>query len=130
MAWLDDLFRLMVSEGASDLHISSDCVPMLRLHGDMVEVPGHEPIDPRRMEEVLEEITPTENQNQFDNHYDTDFAYELPGAARFRVNLFVDRKGPGAVFRQIPSEVLTAEQLDLPTSRSWTCAISPRAWSS
>ena len=124
MAWLDDLFRLMVSEGASDLHISSDCKPMLRLHGDMVEIPDQEVIDPRRMEAILEEITPTENQNQFDNLYDTDFAYELKDVARFRVNLFVDRKGPGAVFRQIPSEVLTAEQLDLPKAVTDLCYLS------
>jgi twitching motility protein PilT len=124
MAWLDELFRTMVSEGASDLHLSTDCVPKFRLHGDMVDVPGQEPIDARRMSQILEEITPVENQNQFDNQCDTDFAYELEGVARFRSNLFMDLKGPGAVFRQIPSEVLTAEQLELPKVVTDLCYLS------
>ncbi len=60
------------------------------------------------------EITPEVNREQFEAEHDTDFAYEIPGEARFRCNLFLDRKGPGGVFRLIPTKILTAEDLGLP----------------
>jgi twitching motility protein PilT len=114
MAWIDALFQRMVQEGASDLHMTSGCVPMFRLHGDMVPVEGCPVITPEQMQSVLFEIAPDDNKKQFLAENDTDFAYELADLARFRVNLFRDRKGPGAVFRQIPTKVLTVEQLGLP----------------
>ena len=124
MAWIDELFRLMVSEGASDLHMSSGAVPRFRLHGEIVDVPGQTELEADRLEQIFEEITPQKNQDQFFSEWDTDFAYEIDGLARFRANLFMDRKGPGAVFRQIPDEVLTAEQLNLPKAVTDLCYLS------
>lgn len=124
MAWIDSLFRKMTAEGASDLHLTSGMVPKFRLHGEIVDVAGAEPLDPTRLREVLDEILPAENREQFDTECDTDFAYELPGTARFRANFFQDRAGPGAVFRQIPDEVLTSEQLNLPKVVTDLCYLS------
>ena len=62
---------------------------------------------------LLKPIMPEKNRRSSPQRHDTDFAYEIPGLARFRANVFVDRKGPGAVFRVIPSKILTAEQLGL-----------------
>jgi twitching motility protein PilT len=76
------------------------------------------------MFQVLHEITPDSNREQFEREHDTDFAYELPGKARFRCNLFMDHRGPGGVFRQIPSEVLTCDQLGLPKAVRDLCFLS------
>ena len=124
MAWIDSLFRKMTAEGASDLHLTSGLVPKFRLHGEIVDVAGAEPLDAQRLAEVLGEILPPDNRVQFEAECDTDFAYELPGTARFRANYFQDRNGPGAVFRQIPDEVLTAEQLNLPKVVTDLCYLS------
>ncbi len=124
MAWIDSLFRKMTVEGASDLHMTSGLVPKFRLHGEIIDVPGAEALDAEALARVLSEILPEENRLQFEQESDTDFAYELPGTARFRANLFMDRNGPGAVFRQIPDEVLTAEQLDLPKVVTDLCFLS------
>jgi twitching motility protein PilT len=69
-------------------------------------------------------ITPESNREQFEKEHDTDFAYELPGKARFRCNLFMDHRGPGGVFRQIPSNVLTCDQLGLPKAVRDLCFLS------
>ena len=116
MAWIDTLLNRMAELGASDLHMTSQRKPMFRLHGEMVEIEECPPITPEQMGQILGEITPTENEEQFRSECDSDFAYQIPGVARYRVNLFLDNRGPGAVFRLIPEEVLTAEQLALPKS--------------
>ena len=115
MAKLDVLFRKMVEIDASDLHLTSGMPPMFRLHGDIKPVEGLL-LGEDEMYQALLEITPDANRAQFEAENDTDFAYELEGVARFRSNLFRDHRGPGAVFRQIPSEILTVEQLGLPPS--------------
>ena len=124
MAWLDTLFTQMTSEGASDLHMTSGQVPKFRLHGDIGDVRGQGIVPPEMMAKVLREIVPDRNWEQFEREHDTDFAYELPGIARIRCNYFMDRYGPGAVFRQIPCEILTAEQLNLPQSVMDLCFLS------
>jgi twitching motility protein PilT len=124
MAHIDSLFHKMIELGASDLHMTSECVPMFRLHGEMQPVEGQPAIPAGQMEQILLEIAPDLNQKQFLNEWDSDFAYEIEGLARFRCNLFMDRKGPGAVFRQIPSKVLTAEQLNLPKAVLDFCYLS------
>jgi twitching motility protein PilT len=124
MAWIDELFRRMVEAGASDLHMTSGQTPSFRQSGDIVPVGGCAPISPEQMRQVLYEITPRENQAEFEKCSDTDFAYEIAGLARFRCNLFMDRNGIGGVFRQIPSEVLTAQQLNLPKSVLDLCLLS------
>jgi twitching motility protein PilT len=124
MAWIDALFQRMVQNGASDLHMTSTLTPMFRLHGDIVPVEGCPPITPEQMGQILMEITPDHNKAEFDKTHDTDFAYELPGFGRFRSNLFMDHRGPGGVFRLIPSKILTAEQLGLPKPILDLCHLS------
>jgi twitching motility protein PilT len=102
----------MLERGASDLHLSSDCVPMLRIDGDMAPVGDYGPINSERLRELLWTLAPEKNREEWHARKDTDFAHENPGA-RFRVNVFADRKGIGAVMRQIPNEILTAEKMGL-----------------
>jgi twitching motility protein PilT len=124
MAWLDSLFQIMTQSGASDLHMTSGRKPMLRVDGDMVEIEQCSEITAEQMKGILFEITPEPNQKQFDAENDTDFAYELEGSGRFRANLFMDHRGPGGVFRTIPSEILTAEKLGLPKAVMDLCMLS------
>ena len=124
MAWIDALFNRMVEVGASDLHMTSGVKPQFRLHGDIVPIDECAEIQPDQMSQILKEIAPNKNWTQFEEEWDTDFAYYLPGVARFRVNLFMDNRGPGAVFRVIPEEILTVDQLNLPQSIRDLCFLS------
>jgi len=124
MAWIDALFNRMVEIEASDLHMTSGRKPMLRLDGEMVEMGECPELAAEQMRQILMEICPSANQQQFTEECDTDFAYELPGLARFRCNYFEDNRGPGAVFRVIPEEILTAEQLGLPPAVLEFCKLS------
>ena len=123
MAKLDVLFRKMVEIDASDLHISSGTVPMFRLHGDMVPLEGFN-LQGDELLNALLELAPEANRQQFEAEHDTDFAYELAGHGRFRSNLFMDHRGPGGVFRLIPSKILTVEQLGLPPTVLQFCNLS------
>ncbi|MFT7486717.1 MAG: twitching motility protein PilT [Candidatus Paceibacteria bacterium] len=124
MAWIDSLFQRMGDLDASDLHMTSSRKPMFRLHGDMVEIEDCADLQPDQMRQILYEIIPDRNREQFEECGDTDFAYELPGVARFRCNYFMDHRGPAAVFRLIPSEILTAEKLGLPQPVLDLCFLS------
>jgi twitching motility protein PilT len=107
------LLRKMFKMGCSDLHMTANHRPMVRLHGEMQEFTDH-PLTPAdRMRDIIAEIMSPHNKEQFDEFHDTDFAHEITGLARFRVNVFMDRFGMGAVFRQIPMEIVTAEKLAL-----------------
>src|SRR5438094_65155 len=100
MPEIDTLFRAMCDAKASDLHLSSTMPPLLRLDGSMMPLDAaRPPLSPAEIEALLEPIMPKENQEEFKQRRDTDFAYEVAGLARFRANVFMDRKGPGAVFR-------------------------------
>ena len=124
MAWIDALFQRMVASGASDLHMTSNLVPMFRLHGEMVKVEGCSVITPEQMQAILYEIAPAPNRAEFEETSDTDFAYALPNEGRFRANFFRDHRGPGAVFRLIPSKILSAEKLGLPKCVLDLCHLS------
>jgi twitching motility protein PilT len=113
MAWIDGLFKMMTDKKASDLHMTSEHVPMVRASGDMMPLDGVPKLSRDQMKQILFEICPERNQKQFEESWDTDFAYALEGCGRFRCNFFMDRFGPGAVFRRIPDKILTAEQLGL-----------------
>ncbi len=123
MAELDKYFKLMVEHNTSDLHFCTGCKPMFRKDGSIMPLKADESITPERAERVLFEICPETNREEFQRCNDTDFAYELAGFGRFRVNLFRDHKGMGGVFRLIPSEVLTFEQLNLPSSLKRFCKL-------
>jgi twitching motility protein PilT len=111
---VEKLLLEMKKLGASDLHLSTDQVPMVRLHGEIQPIPGTKAINAEDMLKQLYEITPPKNRKEFEERSDTDFAHSIPGVSRFRANMFRDRKGPGAVFRAIPFNILTPEQLGLP----------------
>jgi twitching motility protein PilT len=111
---IDALFHSMCELRASDLHLSVGSPPLVRKDGHM------QPIDAAAaalaaadVEALLTPIMPERNRKEFAERHDSDFAYEIPNLARFRANAFVDRQGPGAVFRVIPSKILTAEDLGL-----------------
>ncbi|HKT82105.1 MAG TPA: type IV pilus twitching motility protein PilT [Vicinamibacterales bacterium] len=111
---IDALFQQMCAMGASDLHLCVGSPPIVRKDGHMVSIDAAAPtLDGAQLEMLLAPIMPERNRKEFGERHDTDFAYEIPGLARFRANAFFDRRGPGAVFRVIPTKILTAEQLGL-----------------
>ncbi len=113
MAKIDAFLKLMVDKGASDLHMAAGNPPILRIHGDLQRV-KYKILENDELKAMLYEITPEERIKVFEETGDVDFGFELPGLARFRVNLFQQKHGIGAVFRLIPSKVKTAEELGLP----------------
>lgn len=123
---IDKLFEKQLELKASDMHISASVPPMLRLDGDMVVMPGYEgqPLTAADTERILWELMPDKNREEFNRRHDTDFAYEFGDAARFRCNVFMDRKGMGGVFRVIPSKILTAEMLGLSKEILKLCFLS------
>jgi len=113
MAKIDAFFKLMAEQGASDLHLVSGQQPILRIHGEMERV-KFKTLDNDELKAMLYEIAPEDKVKRFEETGDIDFGYEIPGLARYRANFFQQKYGVAAVFRQIPSDVLTADQLGLP----------------
>ncbi len=114
MAKIDAFFKLMNEQGASDLHLVAGSQPVLRVHGDMERV-KYKVFSNDDLKSMLYEIAPEDKIKLFEETGDIDFAYEIPNLARYRANYFQQKWGIGAVFREIPSEILTAEQLGLPS---------------
>ena len=113
MAAIDKLFKEMKKKGASDLHLFVGLPPILRLSGEMSRT--DDPIlTEASNKELIYEILSDEQINELEKKLDLDLAYELEGVARFRCNILFTRRGIGAVFRMIPTEILTIEQLNLP----------------
>ncbi len=122
---MDALFYKMAEVGASDLHLSVSMPPMIRKDGKMSVLETAETtLSPDSMKELLTSIMPPKNQEEFHKRHDSDFAYEIEGLARFRANIFMDRKGMGGVFRIIPTKILTAEQLGLSKAIMDLCNLS------
>ena len=122
---MDALFVAMNECGASDLHMSVSMPPMMRKDGRVAQLPcGESVMTADVMKQLLLSIMPAKNREEFDERHDTDFAYEIPGLARFRANIFMDRKGMGGVFRLIPTKILTAEQLNIPKAVLDLCNLS------
>lgn len=120
---IDRLLRTMVDKKGSDLHMRCGEPPILRVHGEMERMESA-PINPAQMEAMLYSIMPQMNKDEFSKTNDTDFAYELPGIARFRANVFRDRMGPGGVFRVIPATIVTVEQLNIPSEVQKLCYLT------
>ncbi len=114
MAKIDALFKIMVEQGASDLHLVSGQKPVLRLQGELERIDGLDVLKHEPLREMLYEIAPAAKKDRFEKTGDVDFGYEIAGMARFRANFFLQKYGCAAVFRLIPSKVLTAEELGLP----------------
>ena len=121
---LEQFFRRMIQDKCSDLHLSSNCPPLFRKDGDMVTLGGTTPLAPATVRELVWEITPAAHRAQFEARHDTDFSYEIEGVARFRCNLFLDRRGIGAVFRAIPARIPSAEALGLSKAMLALCDLS------
>ncbi|MDD2733932.1 MAG: type IV pilus twitching motility protein PilT [Desulfuromonadaceae bacterium] len=113
MARIDALFTMMRDQGASDLHLSTGNPPIFRQHGEMVRLNfkalGHD-----ELKTILFEILSEKQQAHFEETKDLDFAYEVPGLARFRGNIMMQYRGIAAVFRIIPAKILSADELGLP----------------
>lgn len=113
MAKIDAFFKLMNEQGASDLHLTTGSQPILRINGDMERV-KYKLLTNDELKAMLYEITPEEKIKVFEETGDLDFAYEIPNLARYRANFFQQKWGIGAVFREIPSKIMTADDLGLP----------------
>jgi len=113
MAKIDAFFKLMNDQGASDLHLVSGSQPILRVHGDLERI-KYKVMEDNDLKAVLYEICPEHKVKQFEETGDIDFAYEVPNLARYRANYFQQKFGIGAVFREIPSKILSVEDLGLP----------------
>ncbi len=122
---INTLFRAMLKKDGSDLHLSTGERPMIRRDGDMARLDDALPrFKDGQVMDLIRPIMPARNLTEFESDHDTDFAYEIPGVARFRGNVFVDRRGVGAVFRTIPVEVATVEKLGLSPAIQNLCYLS------
>jgi twitching motility protein PilT len=113
MAGVDILLQEMKEQGASDLHLGAGIRPLIRLHGELIPVEGWEEITGEDLTELLQEIVTEKQWRRYEKTSDIDLAYGLEGTARFRVNFFVQERGPAAVFRLIPEEIVSLEELNL-----------------
>ncbi|MDB4943111.1 MAG: Twitching motility protein PilT [Labilithrix sp.] len=121
---IDSLLHGMVEAQASDLHLSADNPPVLRVHGEMQFARNKAAFTSSEIDALIREIMTEKARADWEELRDADFAYEVEGLARFRVNVFQDRKGTGAVLRQIPIEIKTAEELGLPKACLDLCYLS------
>ncbi|MEO1867055.1 MAG: type IV pilus twitching motility protein PilT [Methylococcales bacterium] len=110
---LSELLTFSVQQKASDLHLSSGLPPMIRVDGDIrkIDLPS---LDHKEVHGLIYDIMTDRQRRDFEQFMETDFSFELPGLARFRVNAFNQNRGAAAVFRTIPSEVLSLEALKAP----------------
>ena len=113
MARIDSFFKLMSEQKASDLHLSTNNPPMLRINGELVRV-DYPALKNDDLKSMVYEIAPEGKIKIFEETSDVDFGYEVPGVARYRANFFQQKYGISAVFRLIPSTVLTVDDLGLP----------------
>jgi twitching motility protein PilT len=114
MAKIDAFFKLMNEQDASDLHLVAGQAPVLRIRGEMERV-KYKALDNDELKAMLYEIAPEHKVKEFEETGDVDFGYDILGIARYRSNFFMQKYGVAAVFRQIPEQIMTAEQLGLPS---------------
>ena len=108
-----ELLAFAFKQNASDLHLSAGLPPLIRVDGDIKRI-NVDPLDDRTVHNMIYDIMSDKQQKDYEEFLETDFSFELPNIARFRVNAFNQNRGPAAVFRTIPSKVLTLEQLNCP----------------
>src|SRR5229473_2982445 len=113
MPRIDDLLRQMKQQGASDLHLTSGSAPYMRIHGDMVKL-NYRNVSADACQSLIFEILTDKQKQLFTENWDLDLSYPLDGVGRFRVNVFMQRNGVSAVFRLIPENIKTIDELDLP----------------
>ncbi len=113
MAEIDKLFKLMVQQNASDMHLSAGTQPFFRIHGEMVGL-NHPPLENDAIQALIFEILTEKQKRQFIENWELDTSYSVKSVGRFRVNVFMQRRGMGGVFRVIPEVIKTAKELQLP----------------
>src|SRR2546423_56884 len=113
---IDDLLEQMVAQGASDLHISVASPPAIRVRGQIHRLEGYEPLTSDDTRQLMYRILSSEQQKQFEIKRQLDFAYSMPGLARFRVNCYMQREAVGGAFRVIPQDIKSMEELNLPAA--------------
>lgn len=118
MNQIDEFLQLAVERGASDLHMSAGYHPCIRVDGIMTFLTDYPVLTPEVNREIINEILPDRNRAEFDETWDSDFAYELAGIGRFRANVFMDQNGAGTVLRTIPEKIPTIEGLPDQPARS------------
>ncbi|AFU99435.2 type IV pilus twitching motility protein PilT [Simiduia agarivorans] len=109
---ITELLAFSAKQGASDLHLSSGLPPMIRVDGDVRRI-NLPPMQHKQVHSLIYEIMNDKQRKDYEEFLETDFSFEVPGVARFRVNAFNQNRGAGAVFRTIPSKVLTMEELGM-----------------
>jgi twitching motility protein PilT len=109
---ITELLAFSEKQGASDLHLSAGLPPMIRVDGDVRRI-NLPPMDHKEVHSLIYDIMNDKQRKNFEESWETDFSFEIPGVARFRVNAFNQNRGAAAVFRTIPSEVLNMEQLGM-----------------
>lgn len=109
---ITELLAFSAKQGASDLHLSAGLPPMIRVDGDVrrINLPA---LDHKQVQELIYAIMNDTQRVDFEKHLETDFSFDVPGVARFRVNVFNQNRGAGAVFRTIPSKVLSMDDLGM-----------------
>ena len=121
---LHEFFRFLVERKGSDLHLSPGERPIVRLWGDMTRMADYPVYSPEETARMLLQIMPTVNRAEFEERNDTDFGYQVDGLGRFRCNVFRDRKGMGGVFRVIPTQTPTVEELGLSREIQALCQLN------
>lgn len=110
---ITQLLAFSVKNKASDLHLSAGLPPMIRVHGDVRRI-NVEALDHKQVHGMVYDIMNDTQRKHYEEFLEVDFSFEIEGLARFRVNAFNQNRGSGAVFRTIPSKILTLEQLNCP----------------
>ncbi len=113
MKTIDEYLALAIRQGASDVHLTAGHTPLMRRHGDL-EALETAALDPHQLSKALLAMLTEEQTDQFEKTLELDFAYEMPGLSRFRVNLFQQMRGIGAAFRTIPMKIFSLDELNMP----------------
>ncbi len=122
MPAIEKYFVTLIEKGGSDLHLSAGVPPMVRKDGDLIPIEPA-PISDAALRAMILEVLPPRNRQEYEEKNDTDFAYQIEGQGRFRINAFVSCRGAGAVVRAIPARVRTADELGLPEAIRKLCEL-------
>jgi twitching motility protein PilT len=113
---IDDLLEQMVARNASDLHVTTDTPPVIRVRGEIQRLDGYETLSSEDTQQLLYRILSSERQKHLEIKRQLDFSHSIPGLARFRVNVYFQKESLAAAFRLIPQELKTLEELGIPAS--------------
>lgn len=111
---ITDLLRIVLDRQASDLHLTAGTAPVLRLHGRLIRLDEYGRLDPPAIRQMIYSILTQRQRERFEENLELDTSYSLPGQARFRVNVYLQRDAVGAAFRLIPVEIRSIRELGLP----------------